>query len=208
MKKYDSLIFDLDGTLWDACSSTAKGWTKAMSLVNQKKIVTREDIESICGLVYDEILEKLFSSIDIDRLELKKLLNDNEKSMVEKKGGILYEGVLEYIPLLSAKYKLFIVSNCQKWYLDAFLSHSKLNQYFQDWESHGNTGKSKCENIRAVILRNKIINPIYIGDTPGDLSAAEEANIDFFYARYGFQNFTYEPFSNSFTELFQFFDKN
>ena len=34
--------------------------------------------------------------------------------------------------------------------------------------------------------RNNLSNPVYVGDTAGDASAAREAEIDFIYAEYGF----------------------
>ncbi|MCB0413674.1 MAG: hypothetical protein KDD50_05040 [Bdellovibrionales bacterium] len=83
--------------------------------------------------------------------------------------------------------------------------HSKLKNYFKEWESHGRTGLSKSKNIELVIKRNQIKKPIYIGDTPGDLKAANEVSIDFLYASYGFQTFDFNPYIASFYEVSRFF---
>ena len=48
------------------------------------------------------------------------------------------------------------------------------------------TPLSKGENIRLVIQRNAIDRAVYVGDTQGDLDAADFAGIPFIRAAYGF----------------------
>lgn len=204
MKNYDSIIFDLDGTLWDACSACALGWSKALASLNIDKNISVKDIESICGLTYSEIMNKLFTDLDIEKLKLKETLSKYERIEVEKNGGALFEGVSTLIPKLKDKFNLYIVSNCQEWYLNAFLKHSGLKKHFIDWESHGRTNEPKYKNILSVVKRNKLKEPIYVGDTAGDLTAAEKAGVDFLYARFGFQKLKYEPSLNNFNEITNF----
>jgi phosphoglycolate phosphatase len=66
------------------------------------------------------------------------------------------------------------------------LKFHELENLFTDFESSGNTGLSKTENIQLLISRNKLRNPVYIGDTSWDYEAAIAANIPFIYAAYGF----------------------
>ena len=94
---------------------------------------------------------------------------------VAKVGGILFEGLEETLEYLSGKYKLYIVSNCQKGYIEAFLEFHKLGKYFVDRENAENTGLSKGKNIRLVMARNGLENTVYVGDTIGDQNAAKEA---------------------------------
>ena len=103
-----------------------------------------------------------------------------------KEGGTLYPNTRETIINLSKKYKLYIVSNCVKGYIESFLNTSGLKDYFDDYESYGNTLLSKGENIKLVIERNNLKNPIYVGDTNGDIEGARIAGIPFVYASYGF----------------------
>ena len=42
---------------------------------------------------------------------------------------------------------MYIVSNCQKGYIEIFLNLYKLNDIFLDFECWGNTKKSKSDNI-------------------------------------------------------------
>ena len=57
---------------------------------------------------------------------------------------------------------------------------------FDDFEMSGRTGKSKGENIKMLIERNSLDFALYVGDTEGDKTASDEAEIPFVYAKYGF----------------------
>ena len=65
---------------------------------------------------------------------------------------------------------MYIVSNCQKGYIEIFLNLYKLNDIFLILNV-SNTKKSKSDNIDMVKNRNKLQNPLYIGDTNGDMTA-------------------------------------
>lgn len=56
----------------------------------------------------------------------------------------------------------------------------------EDYESYENIFLSKGENIKLVVSRNNLKNPIYVGDTKGDMEASYYAGIPFVYASYGF----------------------
>ena len=71
-------------------------------------------------------------------------------------------------------------------YIEAFLSHHGLEEYFDDTENFGHTGHGKGYNIRLVVERNRLERTIYLGDTQGDYDAAKEAGIPFLHAAYGF----------------------
>lgn len=94
--------------------------------------------------------------------------------------------VEDVLKKLSEKYKLYIVSNCQDGYIESFYEFHKLEKYFLDYENPGRTGLSKGENIKLIIQRNNLSEPIYVGDTEGDCKAAKYAGVPFVYAKYGF----------------------
>ena len=89
---------------------------------------------------------------------------------------------------LSKKLPLFIVSNCQAGYIEAFLKVTDLGKYVTDFENPGRTGKPKADNIRLVIERNNLDKAFYVGDTQGDYDATMAAGIPFIFAAYGFGN--------------------
>src|SRR6185369_13806834 len=85
---------------------------------------------------------------------------------------------------------LFIVSNCQRGYVETFLQWSKLAPAFVDFECWGNTGNTKAANLAAVIARHHLRAPFFVGDTEGDRTAADDNNVPFVYASYGFGHVT------------------
>ena len=57
---------------------------------------------------------------------------------------------------------------------------------FRDFECWGNTGLAKPDNLRALIARNRLASPWFIGDAPGDQQAARACRVPFVFAAYGF----------------------
>ena len=202
----DSIIFDLDGTLWDPIDTVLAAWNGVITKELNREL-TRKDFESTMGLQMDEISKKFFPDISNERRrQIVELCSEAERLSLEKQGGALYESVESVVDVLSQKYKLCIVSNCQEGYIEAFYKYHQLEQFFLDFENPGRTGLSKGENINLVIERNNLSNPVYIGDTKGDLEAARFAGIPFIYAEYGFgQVSSYEKKIDSFENLLKIF---
>lgn len=204
LKNTDSLIFDLDGTLWDASGTCTKAWNETLKQSgNENKILDEATIRSYSGLKIEKVLKQYFDFIPENKHEeLLELYMANEKSLMNKFGGQLFPGVKKVLAELSKDHKLFIVSNCLTGYIENFMEFTGLQNVFIDFESSGNTGLAKSNNIRLIIERNKLENPIYIGDTLWDHEAAQKADISFIYAAYGFgqvDNFDWKI--EKFTEL-------
>lgn len=205
----DSLIFDLDGTLWDSRETVVKSWNEVLEKQGIKKRITLEDLKRTMGLRMEEIGDILFSFIDEkERGDLLKACCDLENEYVLKYGGQLYNNVESVLKKLSETFKLFIVSNCQEGYIEAFLDYYKLGQYFLDFENPGRTGLPKGENIKLIIERNQLQQPVYVGDTDGDQKAAAIAGVPFVFARYGFGHIDkYDYVIDGFDELVELFIK-
>jgi phosphoglycolate phosphatase len=186
--KIDSLIFDLDGTLWDSSEVVFRGWKRAISEAEGiKGPLSRETLESFMGLQLNQIGERFLGYLDEGkRNEILNKCCEVSNELLRKEGGSLYTDVETVLKNLSKRFPLFIVSNCDLGYIEAFFSFHRLRKYFKDFECPGNTGLSKAENIKLVIERNNLKKPIYIGDTQGDSDAAHKAGVPFIYASYGF----------------------
>ncbi len=187
--KHDSLIFDLDGTLWDSTEKCARAYNlglERMGLPVLRK-VTASDIASVTGLPFDQCVSTLFPEISQNDFErLIHQISAAKREIILVEGGRIYPGVKEGLKRLSRYFQLFLVSNCQRWYMDFFLSWSGFKSLFMDQESHGNTGKTKAENIAAIISRNRLSSPVYIGDTASDHASAMAAGIRFIHLNHGF----------------------
>jgi phosphoglycolate phosphatase len=186
--KFDSIIFDLDGTLWDSTGNVAKAWQLAMTQVDYAdEIMTQERVRSITGLAYNVIFDRLFPDLDNEkRRALMAICAKNELDFLHEHGGELYpqlEATLEY---LFGKYKLFIVSNCQNGYIEVFLRISGTARYFAGHQCYGTKGNPKAENIKDIVNDHALKAPVYVGDTMGDYESATKAGVPFIFADYGF----------------------
>lgn len=184
-----ALIFDLDGTMWDATGSARD----IMNLVLSKKhpelsyVMTKEQATQMMGKTMEAIGCFLFPDYSAElRHQIMHEFEETENGYLAEHGAILYEKLPETLAALSEKYRLLIVSNSQDGYVDAFLKAHKLEKYFDDIEMFGRTGLSKADNIRLIMKRNHIERAYYIGDTQLDEISAREAGISFIHAAYGF----------------------
>jgi phosphoglycolate phosphatase len=184
----DSLVFDLDGTLWDTCSSCALAW----NLVAQRhaiafREIVASDVRRVVGKPHDRCIRETF--LGVSEAELRVLIEETvieDNRMVARHGGELFAGVHAGLVQLASDYPLFIVSNCQAGYIDVFLAQSGLATLFRDVECWGNTGRSKPENLRDLIGRNRLARPWFVGDALSDLEAARACGVPFVFAAYGF----------------------
>ena len=94
-----------------------------------------------------------------------------------------------------------MVSNCQAGYIEAFYKGTGLGGYFKDFESAGNTGLPKWDNIALVVKRQGLKRPVYVGDTDWDYQAARRAGVPFIHAAYGFGQVEGVPAIRRFGEL-------
>ena len=188
--KFDGIIFDLDGTLWDSTAEVAKTWTSVNAKYNlNRKEVTVEDLKPCMGKLLDEIASILLPELDPKKqMQVIKECCEYENEYLGEYGATLYDKLEDTLKELSKNHKLFIVSNCQDGYIECFFKAHKLDKYFIDYECPGRTGLPKGENIKLIVERNNLKNPVYVGDTQGDANAAKLANVPFIFAKYGFGN--------------------
>lgn len=186
--RFDGIIFDLDGTLWDASSNIAASWrTTLLKRFHQtENIPSVAEVKSIMGLGAEQIAARLFQDLGADPKEIFQTCAEEECPYLSVHGGDIYPGVEQMLAALSARYPLFIASNCQKGYIESFFQFSGFEKFFQDHICEGDTGLSKAENIRILADRNGISAPVYVGDTAADEASAEKANCPFIHVTYGF----------------------
>lgn len=203
-----NLIFDLDGTLWDPRATIIKIWNEVLT---QRQLLQRElkpeDMDQYMGLLFDDILKDIIPGISDQQVqEILVEIVKKENKVLRAHGGILYEGVAKTLMNLKKTHNLFIVSNCQDGYIEAFLEYYQFNDLFTDIESHGRTKKPKTENIKLIMERNHLSheNSVYIGDTQTDYDSAKANHLSFIFCEYGFGALNipeYKPSVSKFSDL-------
>lgn len=198
----DALIFDLDGTLWDAAAASTYGWNVALESLGLPQRVTVEGIRSVSGRPFPECVSTLLPELVPVPASIMELLEARERTGIELIAGELYDGVAGGLARLAGRYPLFVVSNCPDWYLDEFFRHTGLRGHFAGWDCYGLSKISKSGMLSKLAVSHRLVNAVYVGDTQGDRDAAAAAGMDFAYVRYGFGDLGDVPLSfSAFSEL-------
>lgn len=184
----DSIIFDVDGTLWDSTKSVAESWNKAIREHSSLNLTLEPvSLSRVFGKTMTEIADALFPDLSVkERMELLDVCFDEENRYLEDHPGIPYPDVVRTIKELSLSCPLYIVSNCQCGYIEVMLRTTGLAPYIRDHLCFGETQVPKGETIRMLIERNNLQSPVYVGDTQGDADSCKTAGIPFIFAEYGF----------------------
>lgn len=188
-QEIEAIIFDLDGTMWNALDGICLTWNQVVKTHPEcrKEQISFEELGGCLGLPMTEIAQRLFPGTTAQQQQsLMDECCEVENAYLSQHGGILYPKLEETLSELKKNYKLFVVSNCQKGYIESFLKAHKLGAYFDDIECWGNNMLSKGENNKLVMKRNGVTKAVYVGDTAGDEESARVAGIPFIFARYGF----------------------
>ena len=200
---FDGILFDLDGTLWDACPQLTESWNQAIAFHKVPRApLTVQEVRDCMGLLLRDIAERLLPTLP--REEQDVVINDcvrHELEYLAHHGGALFPQAEETLTALVAQCPLFVVSNGEDGYIEAFFQGTGMGKYFTDYESAGRTGLPKSENIKLVVERNGLKNPVYVGDTPLDCSSAREAGVPFLHAAYGFGKVPGAPAAQTFAQL-------
>ena len=187
--KYDCLIFDIDGTLWDSRALVAEGYNIQLHKEGLDHLaVDAETLKPLFGKVMTEIADALFPHIPLpERYELMdRCMETENRYLFENECRIGYPKVRETLAELSKNHRLFIVSNAQCGYPELCIEKLGLGEYIEGHMCFGDTGKPKGQTILALMARHGIENAAYIGDTQGDYEATLDAGIPFIFAAYGF----------------------
>ena len=155
----DSIIFDVDGTLWDSVDPVAESWNLAIAEnTDMTPDLTRDSLAWLFGKTMTEIADALFPQIPLDeRMRLLTICFDYENRYLETHPGKMYDGVVDTIRELSLRYPLCF----------------------------GETQLSKDQTLLQLIEKNGLKSPVYVGDTQGDADSCAKAGVPFIFAEYG-----------------------
>ena len=192
----DSIIFDVDGTLWDSTDVVARAWTQYLREKEHMEIeITSQKLMTLFGQLLPDIAKALFPDLsEEEQLRVIDACCQAEHEALLKECAPLYEDLEQTLQKLSAEYPLFIVSNCQAGYIEVFLQATGFSKYFKGHLCPGDTGMAKAENITRIVDDYHLNSPVYVGDTMGDYEACRKAGVPFIFASSGFGNVP-EPYA-------------
>ena len=207
--EFESLIFDIDGTLWDSRSIIVEGYNQVLTAAGHEDLcVTAEDLKRLFGKTMKEIADIMLTTLpEEERYPLmEKCIDTGDARLLDDPCDIGYPGVKETLEELHKRYRLFIVSNSQLGYPETTMEKLGITHLFQGHLCFGNTGTDKGTTIRILMEQHGIENAVYIGDTQGDYEAAVKAGLPFVWATFGFGvPDGYDAKIDSFCELTQLF---
>ena len=200
-----SLIFDIDGTLWDSRALVAEGYNIQLEREGLQHLFVNADIlKPLFGKTMTEIADIMLDSIPVpQRYDVMLGCMAREDEFLHNDPcDIAFPGVKETLEKLKESYRLFIVSNAQCGYPELMMDKLGIRPLFEGWMCFGDTGLPKGDTIRILMERHGITDAVYIGDTQGDLEASQKAGIPFIFCTFGFGNpETFDAKIDAFTDL-------
>ncbi len=183
----DSMIFDVDGTLWDSTEIVASAWNQYLAGEGISLSLTSARLKSLFGQLLPDIARQIFPSMpQEEQLRLIDGCCQAEHAALLKTPAPLYKGMVRTLEKLSERIPLYIVSNCQAGYIEVFLESTGLGHLFADHLCPGDTGLDKAGNLSRIVEKHHLLSPCYVGDTMGDYRSCLQAGVPFIFASYGF----------------------
>ena len=189
---YESIIFDIDGTLWDSRALIAEGYNIQLRKEGLHHLQTNEDVLlQLFGRTMSDIADNLFPDFPPEeRYALMDRCIESEDAYLNEHpcDTIAYPDIKSTMEELAKHYRLFIVSNGQKGYPQLAARKLGVDHLMAGYLSFGDTGTHKGETLRILMKTHNITSAVYVGDTQGDYEATVDAGMDFIWADYGFGN--------------------
>lgn len=187
--QFESIIFDVDGTLWDSRALLAEAYNEQLKSEGLPADITAEKLRPLFGMTMTKIADGLFTDIPVpERYTLMDRCIARMDSHLEQFAGpdIGYPDLVPTMEELSKNHRLFIVSNGQKGYPQMAAKKLGLEHLITGYLSFGDTGTSKGQTLLRLMEQHKIESAVYVGDTQGDLEACREAGIPLIWTGFGF----------------------
>jgi phosphoglycolate phosphatase len=151
------------------------------------KLLERERFANAFGYPANAVAGIVLPTVEKSRrTKVLDRANELEVQLIETGLGELFNGTVTTLEHLARTKRLFLCSNCQSGYIEAFLRTYGLEKLFADSICSGDTQQGKGINLSTLVARNAIVESVMVGDMQSDYDAAHRNNQPFIYASYGF----------------------
>ncbi|MBQ7718020.1 MAG: HAD hydrolase-like protein [Clostridia bacterium] len=187
--KFDTILFDVDGTILNTCEGITKGVAYGiekcglppLSFETRKRFIgppLRESFMKYCGV----------SAQDAETVLKTYREYYSAKGMFECEP---YDGIEELLQYMTDNgYTVYTATAKPVEYTSVMLEKFDLKKYFKEiiGASMDKSMDTKEKIIKAVLDREKTANAVMIGDTAYDVLGARENNVPTIAVTYGFGN--------------------
>lgn len=200
MKKYQYVIFDVDGTLLDTAEGVIKAVKKTMR-VEDLVIPSEEVLRTFIGPPIQNSFQKLYGFEKERVQELTTLFRDFYKQDDCLLKAKPYEGIYQVCrSLLNAGIKIGIATYKRQDYAERIVRYFDFGEYtdYIYGADHENRLK-KVDIIRLCLEQMECRNfdrAVMVGDSDNDAVGAEAVGIDFIGVTYGFGFRNWEDVNN------------
>lgn len=191
MKYFETIIFDLDGTLIDS-APICREILDRMSTTRGGPSVSLLQVRPFVSIGGAEMIKKVLGSYSLDP---KNDINEFREyyASLPTPPESLFPSVLETISWLMAQgFTLGICSNKPQRLCDKVLEDTKLSKYFSTVIGGDILPKSKPDagHLLETIARMKgnTGKTLYVGDSETDYQTSKNASVPFLFASYGYGN--------------------
>jgi len=188
MRKYDNVIFDLDGTLLNTKVGIVSSLIEMTSNLNLSQI-PECDYNRFIGPPIEQSVREYYG---FDELQTREAAMMFRKIYAEKHlfDAVPYENILDTLAKLKdSGLNLAIATYKRHDYAEKAIKYFGLDKYCNPYiGSDTDSRTTKTAIILACIskMNANVLRTVYIGDTEHDRIGAKEANIDFIGVTYGF----------------------
>lgn len=188
MKKYSSVLFDLDGTLLDTSEGILSSVSYTIKEMNFPEI-SEKVMKSFIGPPIQNSFKRVYNLDDETTTEAARVFRQRY-STVDLNRAKLYDEVIDLLKFLKDNhYKVGVATYKREDYAKKILDDFGISKYcdcIYGADFQGKYTKQDIINLCINEIEKDKSKVLMIGDTDHDKIGAEQANVDFLAVTYGF----------------------